>query len=69
MSVQISLGTKKKSFPSIKAAAIVAAQASGEPVAKVYMRMYMRMRAGAKPVTAMRKPARKYVRKNGATNH
>lgn len=68
MSVQVSLGTKKKSYPSIMAAAIVAANATGEPVEKVYMRMYMRMRAGAKAVTAMNKPARKYVKKGQTIN-
>lgn len=64
MSIAISLGTKKKSFNSIMEAAKVAAAASGEPVERVYIRMYMRMRAGKKPVTAMKQKPRKYVRKS-----
>lgn len=62
MSVKLSLGTKKKSYTSIREAAKVVAANTGEPVERIYMRMYMRMRAGMKPVTAMHKAPRKYVR-------
>lgn len=64
MSVKISMGTKKKSYPSIVAAALAQCNKTGENFKTVYMRAYMRMRAGVKPVTAMSKPARKYVRRN-----
>lgn len=59
--VTLSLGTKKKSYPSIKAAALVVASQTNEPVERVYMRMYMRLRAGKKPVTAVKQKARKYT--------
>lgn len=68
MSVQLSLGTKKKSYPSIKAAAMAQAQVTGEPVGRVYIRMWKRLNAGSKPATAMRKAARKYVRKGNTIN-
>jgi hypothetical protein len=55
MSNVISLGTKKKSFKSIR----MAAEAAGVP----YMTFYMRLRFGVKPVEAFKKPVRKYVRK------
>lgn len=61
MSVQISTGNKKKSYRSIREAAAVVANSTGEPFDRVYMRLYMRMRSGMKPVTAMRKKARKYT--------
>lgn len=61
MSVQVSTGNKKKSYPSIKAAAAVVAASTGEPVERVYIRLYMRMRAGEKPATAMKRKARKYT--------
>lgn len=50
--VTIKMGNKKKSFKSIR----LAAEAAGMP----YMTLYMRLRAGVKPVTAMKKPVRKY---------
>ena len=64
MSRKISLGTKKKTFNSIMEAAKVVAAQTGEPIERSYMRLYMRMRVGKKPVTAMKAPARKYVRKH-----
>ena len=63
MSKQISLGNKKKTFNSIMEAAKVVATSNGENVERAYMRLYMRMRSGKKPITAMKAPARKYVRK------
>jgi len=63
MSKQISLGKKKKSFNSIMEAAKVVAAQTGEPLDRVYIRLYMRMRSGKKPVTAMNKAPRKYVRR------
>lgn len=62
--VTLSLGTKKKSYPSIMAAAEATAATTGEPVKKIYMRMYMRLRAGKKAVTAVKQHARKYVKKS-----
>lgn len=56
MSNTVSLGTKKKSFTSIR----LAAQAAGVP----YMTFYMRLRAGMKPATAAKKPVRKYVKQD-----
>lgn len=50
--VTVSLGTKKRSFKSIK----LAAEAAGVK----YMTLYMRLRAGDKPATAVKKPVRKY---------
>ena len=63
MSRQISLGTKKKSYKSIMEAAKTVAAKTGEPVDRVYIRMYMRMRSGKKVVTAMKQAPRKYERK------
>lgn len=54
--VTIKLGAKKKSFKSIR----LAAEAAGIP----YMTLYMRLRAGVKPVTAMKKPVRVYTKAN-----
>ena len=56
--VTVSLGTKKKSFKSIREAAAY----SGVP----YMTLYMRLRMGSKPVQAVKKPVRKYERKEHA---
>ena len=53
--VTISLGNKKKQFRSIKEMAA----ATGVP----YMTLYMRLRFGQKPLTAVKKPVRKYVKK------
>lgn len=50
--VILSLGNKKRTFRSIKEAA----QAAKIP----YMTLYMRLRFGVKPVTAMNKPVRRY---------
>lgn len=63
MSIAISLGTKKKSFNSIMEAAKVAAASSGEPVQRVYIRLWKRLNAGKKPVTALKQKPRKYVRR------
>jgi len=54
MSVKVSMGTKKRVFKSVR----LAAEAAGVP----YMTFYMRLRAGVKPVTAAKKPVRKYVK-------
>lgn len=51
----VSMGTKKKSYKSIK----MAAAAAGVP----YMTYYMRLRMGTKPAEAAKKPVRKYERK------
>lgn len=53
--VTLSLGTKKRTFKSIREAS----EATGVP----YMTLYMRLRMGLKPATAVRKPVRKYVKK------
>ena len=53
--VTISMGNKKRTFKSIR----LAAEASGIK----YITLYMRLRAGDKPVTAMNKSVRKYERK------
>jgi len=50
----VSMGSKKKVFKSIR----LAAEAAGVP----YMTFYMRLRAGDKPATAAKKPVRKYVK-------
>lgn len=50
----VSLGSKKKSFKSIK----LAAAAAGVP----YMTFYMRLRMGQKASKASTKPVRKYVK-------
>lgn len=53
--ITLSLGNKKRTYKSIAEAA---------NAAKVpYITLYMRLRAGVKPVTAIRKPVRKYERK------
>lgn len=52
--VTVSLGNKKRKFKSIKQAA----EAADIP----YITMYMRLRMGMKPLTAAKKPVRKYKR-------
>lgn len=64
MSKKITLGTKKKSFNSIMEAAKLVAAQTGEPLERVYMRCYMRLRSGKKVATALKQPPRQYVRKN-----
>ena len=59
--VTVSLGTKKKSFRSIREASEI----MGIP----YMTLYMRLRFGVKPASAVKKPVRKYVRKEVANAH
>ena len=56
----VSIGTKKKSYRSIR----LAAEAAGVP----YMTYYMRLRFGNKPAEAAKKPVRKYERKADACN-
>lgn len=52
--VTVSLGTKKKSFRSIKEAAAYT---------KIpYMTLYMRLRFGVKPATAVSRKVRKYTK-------
>lgn len=51
----VSMGSKKKAYRSIK----LAAAAAGMP----YMTLYMRLRAGDKPATAVSKPVRVYKHK------
>lgn len=63
MSVKISLGKKKKSFNSIMEAARLISAQTGEDVKKVYMRIYMRMRAKKPVKQALYKAPRQYVRK------
>ena len=53
--VTIEMGNKKRKFKSIKEAA----EASGIN----YITLYMRLRAGDKPATAIKKPVRKYNKK------
>jgi hypothetical protein len=53
--VTLSLGTKKRTFKSIREAA----DFYGLP----YMTIYMRLRMGLKLATAVKKPVRKYVKK------
>lgn len=50
--VTISLGNKKRTYRSIK----LAAEAAGMN----YITLYMRLRAGDKPATAVKKAVRKY---------
>lgn len=50
--VTLSLGTKKRTFKSIKEAA----DATGIK----YITLYQRLRYGVKPATAVRRPVRKY---------
>ena len=52
---QVSMGSKKKVFKSIR----LAAEAAGVP----YMTFYMRLYGGKKPATAFSKPVRAYVKK------
>lgn len=52
------MGNKKRKFKSIKEAA----EASGI----LYMTLYMRLRAGDKPATAIKKPVRQYNKKQEA---
>ena len=54
--VTISLGSKKKVYRSIKEAA----EANGLK----YITLYQRLRAGDKPLTAVKKPVRKYQKRN-----
>ena len=53
--VTLSLGNKKKTYRSIKEAAT----ANGLS----YMTLYMRLRFGQKPTAAIKRPVRKYQRK------
>jgi hypothetical protein len=55
MSVKVSMGTKKRTFKSVR----LAADAAGVS----YMTFYMRLRAGVKPVTAANRKVRVYTRK------
>lgn len=52
--VTVDLGNKKRKFRSVREAA----EATGIP----YMTLYMRLRFGVKPSTAVKKPVRKYTR-------
>lgn len=54
--VTVSLGNKKRTYPSIKAFA--------DDTGINYMTAYMRLRFGKKPSTVAKKPVRKYVRKD-----
>ena len=54
--VTISLGSKKKVYRSIKEAA----DAASIP----YITLYMRLRMRVKPLTAVKKPVRKYQKRN-----
>lgn len=56
--VQVQKGAVK--FVSIRAMAEAAAKVSDEPVNKVYMRLYMRMRMGQNASKAFHRKARKY---------
>ena len=53
----VAMGNKKKVYKSIR----LAAEAQGIS----YMTLYMRLRMGMKPVTAMKKPVRKYQKVEG----
>lgn len=55
MSNVVSTGNKKKVYKSIR----LAAEAAGVP----YMTFYMRLRMGMPATQAMKKPVRKYVKK------
>ena len=50
----VSMGSKKKVFKSIR----LAAEAAGMP----YMTLYMRLRAGVPVTKAVKQPVRKYVK-------
>ena len=52
--VTVSLGSKKKTFKSVREYA--------EYAGIKYITAYMRLRAGMKPATAAKKPVRKYTR-------
>lgn len=52
--VTVDLGNKKRKFKSVKEAA----DFTGVP----YMTLYMRLRFGVKPATAVKKPVRKYTK-------
>jgi len=64
MSKAISLGKKKKSFNSIMEAAKVQATTSGEPVQRVYIRLWKRINAGKTVASALKSPPRQYVRQS-----
>ena len=53
--VTLSLGNKKRTFKSIRMAA--------DEMGIKYITLYMRLRAGVKPATAVKKPVRVYKRK------
>lgn len=55
--VTISLGNKKRTYKSIR----LAADAAGVK----YITLYMRLRAGVKPATAVKMPVRKYEKQEG----
>ena len=52
---QISLGTKKRTYKSIRQMA--------EETGVKYITLYQRLRIGMKPLTATKKPVRKYNKK------
>lgn len=64
--VNVQMGAIK--FNSIRDMAKSVAAKTGEPENRVYMRLYMRMRAGAKPGTAFQKKARKYSMNDNTNN-
>lgn len=53
----VAIGSKKKVYKSIREAAAAAGMS--------YITFYMRLRAGDRVYTAMKKPVRKYNRKQG----
>lgn len=55
--VTLSLGNKKKTYRSIKEAA--------KDIGIPYITLYMRLRMGMKPKTALTKPIRPYTKKTG----
>ena len=61
MSVQVQKGAVK--FESIKAMAVSLAAKTGEPMERVYIRLYMRMRSGKNASKAFHQVKRKYNRK------
>lgn len=58
MSVQVQKGAVK--YHSIRDMAVSLAAKTGEPVDRVYIRLYMRMRAGKNASKAFHTPKRKY---------
>ena len=63
--VKLATGTKKKTYSSIREAALKVAGETGEPVSRVYMRLYMRYKKlGWKGCTVMTKKARKYTKRS-----